>query len=71
MTATLAGTGIRKPWVPPPIWPGITYGFDARCTCTWAMSRSIYQVKIADKACIVPGHAATIPDGVMRGAGHG
>jgi hypothetical protein len=28
-----------------PLWPGITEGFDARCTCTWAMLGGVYQVK--------------------------
>jgi DNA (cytosine-5)-methyltransferase 1 len=27
------------------MWPGITAGCDARCSCTWAMRGGVYQVK--------------------------
>jgi hypothetical protein len=34
------------------IWPGITSGFNANCTCTWATHAGQYQVKYKDALCI-------------------
>jgi len=38
-----------------PLWPGITWGFTARCSCTWAPRAGEYQVKVRDRACSVHG----------------
>ena len=37
------------------LWPGITTGFDARCTCTWAPMGGVYQVKVRDALCLTHG----------------
>lgn len=39
-----------------PIWPGITAGHDARCSCTWAMRAGRYEIKFLHALCEVPGH---------------
>jgi len=39
------------------IWPGITDGFDARCLCTWAFHRGVYQVKYTSPLCLHENHA--------------
>jgi hypothetical protein len=33
-------------------WPGIEWGFDARCSCTWVMRDGVYQVKFRDAMCV-------------------
>lgn len=33
------------------LWPGITAGHDARCTCTWAPMGGFYEVKVRDTGC--------------------
>ena len=38
------------------IWPGITAGWNARCSCCWAPHDGTYQVKYADPACGVYQH---------------
>ena len=35
-----------------PMWPGITAGRDARCSCTWALYRGTWQVKVLDAMCL-------------------
>jgi hypothetical protein len=42
----------------PRFWPGITSGFDARCSCSWAFHGGVYQVKLCDSLCVVAGHRA-------------
>lgn len=37
----------------PPLWPGITWGHDARCSCTWAYRDGVAQVKVRSGACTV------------------
>jgi len=34
------------------LWPGITAGLDARCSCTWAPSSGVYQVKVRNTSCV-------------------
>jgi hypothetical protein len=34
------------------LWPGICRGFDARCSCTWALMAGVYQVKLRDVLCV-------------------
>jgi hypothetical protein len=34
------------------LWPGITTGHDARCSCTWARWHGTYQVKFRDAMCV-------------------
>jgi hypothetical protein len=34
------------------IWPGITTGLNASCSCTWATFDGQYQVKFRDALCI-------------------
>jgi hypothetical protein len=34
------------------LWPGICRGFDARCSCTWALMAGVYQVKLRDAMCV-------------------
>ena len=46
-----------------PMWPGIAWGHDAQCSCTWAMSGGAYQVKVRDASCTVHGG--------LRGASRG
>lgn len=45
-----------RPWACD-LWPGITTGFDARCTCTWAPLAGVYQVKVRDGLCLTHGGA--------------
>jgi hypothetical protein len=33
-------------------WPGISTGWDARCSCTWVMRDGVYQVKFRDAMCV-------------------
>jgi hypothetical protein len=44
------GTGIYRDV---PVWPGITWGDDSRCTCSWGYLRGVRQVKVASGACPV------------------
>lgn len=37
------------------MWPGITSGLDARCSCTRAPLNGVYQVKLRDIRCLVHG----------------
>lgn len=49
------------------LWPGITWGFDARCTtCTWAMLNGVYQVKVREALC--PNHGGPLEAALARGA---
>lgn len=36
-----------------PAWPGITWGHNALCSCTWAPKGGAYQVKHRDVLCVV------------------
>jgi hypothetical protein len=36
-----------------PMWPGITWGNDARCSCSWAFRGGVMQVKARSGACVV------------------
>lgn len=40
----------------PPLWPGITTGCNALCSCTWAMRNGTYQVKVTNAMCTVLDH---------------
>ena len=42
------------------LWPGVTWGRDARCLCSWAVRYGVMQVKVRSRACTVhvPGRAA-------------
>ncbi len=44
------GTGIYREV---PLWPGITWGYDARCLCSWAVRYGVMQVKVESAACTV------------------
>ena len=35
-----------------PFWPNITWGHDARCTCTWAWYQGTWQVKVLHAICV-------------------
>lgn len=49
------------------LWPGITYGFDSRCSgCCWAQHRGQYQVKVRNQACEV--HGGDLQSCQRRGA---
>ncbi len=37
------------------LWPGITSGFDARCSCSWAPLNGVYQVKARNVMCVTHG----------------
>jgi hypothetical protein len=39
-----------------PLWPGITTGNDARCSCTWAPRGGVMQIKVANSSCIIREH---------------
>lgn len=45
------------------VWPGIAWGHDARCSCSWASRHGVMQVKVANAACTVHavGRKPTIP----------
>ena len=53
----------RAPGGPPPavrypalrIWPGITAGHDARCSCTRAPKDGVMQVKFRNSMCLLHG----------------
>jgi len=34
------------------LWPGITAGMDARCSCTLAPMGGVYQVKVRNALCL-------------------
>lgn len=34
------------------LWPGITRGHDARCSCSWAPGGRGYEVKARDRSCL-------------------
>jgi hypothetical protein len=36
-----------------PLWPGVTWGNDARCSCSWAFRDGMMQVKARSEACSV------------------
>ena len=36
-----------------PLWPGITWGRDARCSCSWAWRNGVVEVKVRSAACLV------------------
>lgn len=42
-----------------PMWPGIFWGNDARCSCSWAFRDGVMQVKAKNGACAV--HAGNEP----------
>ncbi len=46
--------------------PGITSGFDARCSCTWAPMASVYQVKARDVNCV--NHGGSLESALARAA---
>lgn len=49
------------------LWPGITWGFDARCTtCTWAWMNGVYQVKVREFLCV--NHGGPLAVALARGA---
>jgi hypothetical protein len=35
------------------LWPGITWGRDARCSCSWTVRYGVMQVKVRSGACTV------------------
>lgn len=42
-----------------PMWPGVTWGWDARCLCSWAFGAGgVYQVKTPDALCLNHGRTA-------------
>lgn len=49
------------------LWPGITSGWDARCTsCCWAELDGVYQVKVRDAACV--NHGGPLASALLRAA---
>lgn len=53
------GTGIYREV---PLWPGITWGDDSRCLCSWGYLRGVRQVKVQSGACTVHiGSEAPLP----------
>jgi hypothetical protein len=45
-----------------PLWPGITWGCNALCGCTWAIGpTSVYEVKAGNMSC--PVHARALRSG--------
>lgn len=44
------GTGIYREV---PLWPGINWGDDSRCECSWGYLRGARQVKVRSGACTV------------------
>lgn len=51
--ATGSTPGDRQLFQVPPPWPGITWGHDARCECSWAFRDGVMQVKVKSGACTV------------------
>lgn len=48
------------------LWPGITAGMDARCSCTLAPLGGVYQVKVRDAACV--NHGGPLASALARAA---
>lgn len=44
------GTGIYRDV---PVWPGVTWGDDSRCACSWGYLQGVRQVKVRSGACTV------------------
>lgn len=44
------GTGIYREV---PLWPGVTWGDDSRCLCSWGYLHGVRQVKVQSGACTV------------------
>jgi hypothetical protein len=36
-----------------PLWPGITWGNDSRCSCSWAFREGKMQLKAQNAGCVV------------------
>ena len=46
-----------------PLWPGITWGRDARCSCSWAWRGGVMEVKVRSAACLVhDGRETPLPE---------
>jgi hypothetical protein len=46
------GAGLEARSYAGDLWPGITAGMDARCSCTLAFMAGVYQVKVRNASCI-------------------
>jgi hypothetical protein len=49
------------------LWPGITWGRDSRCLCSWASRHGVMQVKVRSGACTM--HLASRKPGIPPRAG--
>lgn len=50
--STKAGIGSAQRPAACDLWPGITQGMDARCSCTLAPMGGVYQVKVRNALCL-------------------